>query len=282
MQVHKDVKSLKENISALKEKNLTIGFVPTMGALHLGHFSLIKTSIKSSTITIVSIFVNKLQFGPNEDFNNYPRTLEKDLNALKNMKVDAVFLPSHEELYGKSYSFAVSENNLSAKLEGAARPNFFNGVCTVVLKLFNIIRPTQSFFGQKDIQQLMIVKKMALDLNLNMKIVGCKTIRNSYGLAMSSRNQYLTNEEKRLAANIYLSLQKTKQLILNGEKYSDVVKFFTDSIKKIGLMKVDYISIARLDTFDELGDNDNLNEKNVVVSCAIFLNKIRLIDNILI
>lgn len=280
MQIFKSISDFTLWRNSIEAQN--IGFVPTMGALHLGHFSLIKTSIKSSTITIVSIFINKLQFGPNEDFNNYPRTLEKDLSALKDMKVDAVFLPSHEELYDKSYSFAVSENNLSAKLEGTARPNFFNGVCTVVLKLFNIIRPTQSFFGQKDIQQLMIVKKMALDLNLNVKIVGCKTIRNSHGLAMSSRNQYLTNEEKRLAANIYLTLQKTKQLILNGEKYSDVVKFFTNSIKKVGLMKVDYISIARLDTFDELDDNDNLNEKNVVVSCAIFLNKIRLIDNILI
>jgi len=280
LQIFKSISDFTLWRNSIESQN--IGFVPTMGALHLGHFSLIKTSIKSSTITIVSIFVNKLQFGPNEDFNNYPRTLKKDLDALKEMKVDAVFLPSHEELYDKSYSFTVSENNLSTKLEGAARPNFFNGVCTVVLKLFNIIRPTQSFFGQKDIQQLMIVKKLALDLNLNVKIVGCKTIRNSHGLAMSSRNQYLTNEEKLLAANIYLTLQKTKQLILNGEKYSDVVKFFTNSIKKIGLMKVDYISIARLDTFDELGDNDNLNEKNIVVSCAIFLNKIRLIDNILI
>ena len=211
------VKTVDEMQQASRECRMTgrkIAFVPTMGALHLGHFSLIKTSIKSSTITIVSIFVNKLQFGPNEDFNNYPRTLEKDLNALKNMKVDAVFLPSHEELYDKSYSFNVSENNLSTNLEGAARPNFFNGVCTVVLKLFNIIRPTQSFFGQKDIQQLMIVKKMALDLNLNVKIVGCKTIRNSHGLAMSSRNQYLTNEEKLLAANIYLAFnQKPQELI---------------------------------------------------------------------
>ena len=280
MKIFKSISDFTHWRNSIESQN--IGFVPTMGALHLGHFSLIKTSIKSCSITIVSIFVNKLQFGPNEDFNNYPRTLEKDLNALKEMKVDAVFLPSQEELYDKSYSFTVSENNLSTKLEGAARPNFFNGVCTVVLKLFNIIKPTQSFFGQKDIQQLMIVKKMVLDLNLNVKIIGCKTIRNSHGLAMSSRNQYLNNEEKLLAANIYLSLQKTKQLILNGEKYSDAVKFFTNTIKKIGLMKVDYISIARLDTFDELGDNDNLNEKHVVLSCAIFLNKIRLIDNIII
>ena len=259
-----------------------IGFVPTMGALHLGHFSLIKSSIESSKITIVSIFVNKLQFGPNEDFNNYPRTLEKDLEAIREMKVDAVFLPSQKVFYDKSFSFTVSENNLSKKLEGASRPNFFNGVCTVVLKLFNIIRPTQSFFGQKDIQQLMIVKKLVLDLNLNVKIVGCKTIRDNNGLAMSSRNQYLDNEERLLAANIYLSLQKTKQLILGGAKYSDAIESFTNNITKVGIMKIDYISIACINTFDELCDNDDLSEKNIVVSCAVFLNKIRLIDNIII
>ena len=265
--------------NSVKSKN--IGFVPTMGALHLGHSSLIEKSIQNNEITVVSIFVNKLQFGPKEDFHSYPRTLDDDIKILEKMKVDIVFVPTSLELYNTSFSFNVMENNLSTKLEGASRPNFFSGVCTVVLKLFNIVKPSQSFFGKKDIQQLMIIKKMVLDLNLNIDVVGCETIREKSGLALSSRNQYLNTKEKEIASNIIIFLNEAKEMILNKEKYSSVLRCFHNNVKKIDCMKVDYISIASLNTFDELSDEDSI-QKNVVVSCAIFLNNVRLIDNIII
>ena len=265
--------------NSVKSKN--IGFVPTMGALHLGHSSLIEKSIQNNEITVVSIFVNKLQFGPKEDFHSYPRTLDDDIKILEKMKVDIVFVPTSLELYNTSFSFNVMENNLSTKLEGASRPNFFSGVCTVVLKLFNIVKPSQSFFGKKDIQQLMIIKKMVLDLNLNIDVVGCETIRENSGLALSSRNQYLNTKEKEIASNIIIFLNEAKEMILNKEKYSSVLRCFHNNVKKIDCMKVDYISIASLNTFDELSDEDSI-QKNVVVSCAIFLNNVRLIDNIII
>ena len=265
--------------NSVKSKN--IGFVPTMGALHLGHSSLIEKSIQNNEITVVSIFVNKLQFGPEEDFHSYPRTLDDDIKILEKMKVDIVFVPTSLELYNTSFSFNVMENNLSTKLEGASRPNFFSGVCTVVLKLFNIVKPSQSFFGKKDIQQLMIIKKMVLDLNLNIDVVGCETIRENSGLALSSRNQYLNAKEKEIASNIIIFLNEAKEMILNKEKYSSVLRCFHNNVKKIDCMKVDYISIASLNTFDELSDEDSI-QKNVVVSCAIFLNNVRLIDNIII
>ena len=265
--------------NSVKSKN--IGFVPTMGALHLGHSSLIEKSRQNNEITVVSIFVNKLQFGPKEDFHSYPRTLDDDIKILEKMKVDIVFVPTSLELYNTSFSFNVMENNLSTKLEGASRPNFFSGVCTVVLKLFNIVKPSQSFFGKKDIQQLMIIKKMVLDLNLNIDVVGCETIRENSGLALSSRNQYLNTKEKEIASNIIIFLNEAKEMILNKEKYSSVLRCFHNNVKKIDCMKVDYISIASLNTFDELSDEDSI-QKNVVVSCAIFLNNVRLIDNIII
>ena len=280
MKIFKSITDFARWRNSIESQN--IGFVPTMGALHLGHFSLIEQSIKQNALTIVSIFVNKLQFGPNEDFNNYPRDVKKDLKALDSLGVNAVLLPSHEELYDTSFSFSVSESALSTKLEGASRPQFFNGVCTVVLKLFNIVKPNQSFFGQKDIQQLMIIKKMTLDLNLNVEIVGCKTVREKSGLAMSSRNQYLNDEEKRLASNIYKFLQESKKLILNKTQYSDVIKSFNKNIDAVGTMKVDYISIACINTFNELDDRGDLRKKDVVVSCAIFLNQVRLLDNIIL
>ncbi len=279
MKIIKSITDFTAWRNSVKSKN--IGFVPTMGALHLGHSSLIEKSIQNNEITVVSIFVNKLQFGPKEDFHSYPRTLDDDIKILEKMKVDIVFVPTSLELYNTSFSFNVMENNLSTKLEGASRPNFFSGVCTVVLKLFNIVKPSQSFFGKKDIQQLMIIKKMVLDLNLNIDVVGCETIREKSGLALSSRNQYLNTKEKEIASNIIIFLNEAKEMILNKEKYSSVLQCFHNNVKKIDCMKVDYISIASLNTFDELSDEDSI-QKNVVVSCAIFLNNVRLIDNIII
>lgn len=279
MKIIKSITDFTTWRNSVKSKN--IGFVPTMGALHLGHSFLIENSIQNNEITVVSIFVNKLQFSPKEDFTSYPRTLDEDIKILEKMKVDVVFVPTSLELYNTSFSFNVMENNLSTKLEGASRPNFFSGVCTVVLKLFNIVKPSQSFFGKKDIQQLMIIKKMVSDLNLNIDVVGCETIRENSGLALSSRNQYLNTKEKEIASNIIVFLNEAKEMILNKEKYSSVLQCFHNNVKKIDCMKVDYISISCLNTFDELSDEDAI-QKNVVISCAIFLNNVRLIDNIII
>ncbi len=260
----------------------SIGFVPTMGALHQGHLSLVRDSKQNNEITVVSIFVNQLQFSPNEDFKNYPRSVNEDLNLLEKEGVDVVLLPTHKELYSVDYGFTVSENILSKKLEGQSRPDFFNGVCTIVCKLFNIVLPTQSFFGMKDIQQLVIIKKLVRDLNFNIEIVSCETVRENNGLAMSSRNQYLSDLEKNKASQIYHCLKQAKTMVENKQNYSTIIKDFKISVEKNQEMKVDYISIANLNTFDEFNDHEDIKKTDVVISCAVFFKNVRLIDNIVI
>ena len=260
----------------------SIGFVPTMGALHQGHLSLVRDSKQNNTITVVSIFVNQLQFSPNEDFKNYPRSVNEDLNLLEKEGVDVVLLPAHKELYGIDYGFTVSENILSKKLEGQSRPDFFNGVCTIVCKLFNIVLPTQSFFGMKDIQQLIIIKKLVRDLNFNIEIVSCETVRENNGLAMSSRNQYLSDLEKNKASQIYHCLKQAKTMVKNKQNYSTIIKDFKINIEKNQEMKVDYISVANLNTFEEFNDHEDIKKTDVVISCAVFFKNVRLIDNIVI
>ena len=260
----------------------SIGFVPTMGALHQGHLSLVRDSKQNNTITVVSIFVNQLQFSPNEDFKNYPRSVNEDINLLEKEGVDVVLLPAHKELYGIDYGFTVSENILSKKLEGQSRPDFFTGVCTIVCKLFNIVLPTQSFFGMKDIQQLIIIKKLVRDLNFNIEIVSCETVRENNGLAMSSRNQYLSDLEKNKAAQIYHCLKQAKTMVKNKQNYSTIIKDFKINIEKNQEMKVDYISVANLNTFEEFNDHEDIKKTDVVISCAVFFKNVRLIDNIVI
>ena len=260
----------------------SIGFVPTMGALHQGHLSLVRDSKQNNTITVVSIFVNQLQFSPNEDFKNYPRSVNEDLNLLEKEGVDVVLLPAHKELYGIDYGFTVSENILSKKLEGQSRPDFFTGVCTIVCKLFNIVLPTQSFFGMKDIQQLIIIKKLVRDLNFNIEIVSCETVRENNGLAMSSRNQYLSDLEKNKASQIYHCLKQAKTMVKNKQNYSTIIKDFKINVEKNQEMKVDYISVANLNTFEEFNDHEDIKKTDVVISCAVFFKNVRLIDNIVI
>ncbi|MBC21336.1 MAG: pantoate--beta-alanine ligase [Candidatus Marinimicrobia bacterium] len=260
----------------------SIGFVPTMGALHQGHLSLVRNSKQNNVITVVSIFVNQLQFSPNEDFENYPRNVNEDLNLLEKEGVDVVLLPTHNELYGVDYGFTISENILSKKLEGQSRPDFFNGVCTIVCKLFNIVLPTQSFFGMKDIQQLIIIKKLVKDLNFNVEIVSCETVRENNGLAMSSRNQYLSDLEKDEASQIYHCLKQAKIMVEEKQTYSTIIKDFKINIEKNQEMKVDYVSIANLNTFDEFNDHEDIKKTDVVISCAVFFKNVRLIDNIVV
>ena len=263
-----------------------IGFVPTMGALHAGHLSLVEESKKQCAQTVVSIFVNELQFAPEEDFDKYPRTLEDDLSALKLLEVDVVFLPTAKEMYNENFSVVVNEINISKKLEGVSRPGFFAGVTTVVSKLFNLVQPSHAFFGQKDIQQLVIIKHMVHNLNYNIKVVGCDTIREKSGLAMSSRNQYLSAQQKEQSAIIYQALQLGKNMILKNQKYSTILHAMGKKIKEGKCLKVDYLSIADALFLDELSDQDSLGdmiiEKSVVISCAVYCNEVRLIDNVVI
>jgi pantoate--beta-alanine ligase len=275
------LKIFKKNIDLLKwnVKNKNIGFIPTMGALHEGHLSLIRTSKKECEKTIVSIFVNKLQFGPDEDFKKYPRTLETDLALLKKEKIDVLYIPNPKEMYPQKPSFQINEVNVSQYLEGATRPDFFSGVLMVVLKLFNLIQPTHVYFGQKDIQQLYIIKKMLSELNFPIKMREGKTIRESNGLALSSRNKYLSKAEKEEASVIYKTLKKSEQLINSGEEINTIKTYIKKRLTN-HKMKIDYISIADIDTFQEL---NTLNRRiSIVISVAVWFSTIRLIDNVII
>ena len=275
------MKIFKKNIDLLKwnVKNKNIGFIPTMGALHEGHLSLIKASKKECKKTIVSIFINKLQFGPDEDFKKYPRTLEKDIALLKKEKIDALYIPNPKEIYPQKTSFQINEVNVSQYLEGATRPGFFSGVLMVVLKLFNLVQPTHVYFGQKDIQQLYIIKKMISEFNFPIKMREGITIREDNGLAMSSRNQYLSKIEKEEASVIYKKKKKSEHLINTGGEINNIKAYMRRKLTS-DKIKIDYISIADIDTFQELNvPNKNI---NIVISVAVWFASIRLIDNIII
>ena len=255
-----------------------VGFVPTMGALHEGHLSLIKLSQKNNKHTVVSIFVNALQFAPHEDFNDYPRTLDNDIKLLVNLKIDVLFVPKESEIYPKNFSFEISENLLSKKLEGISRPGFFTGVLTIVNKLFNIVKPRDSYFGQKDFQQLALIKKMVSDLHMPVKIHSCKTIRNFNGLALSSRNNYLNDKDKMDAAIIYKSLLEAKKLIIQEKNVGPARKLLEKNLK-MSDMEIDYISVADLKNLEEIHNRCVL---PLVISVAVWFKNVRLIDNIIV
>ncbi len=224
MQIIKAPNKLTSIIKSLKKQGKTIGFVPTMGALHEGHVSLIKKARKENDIVVLSIFVNPTQFGPKEDYKKYPRNFSRDSAIAKKAGVDIIFAPSAKEMYEESFSTYVEETNLSNILEGAIRPGHFRGVTTVVLKLFNIVQPDISYFGQKDWQQAVIIKKMVKDLNLDTEIKVLPTIREKDGLAQSSRNIYLNKDEQKSATILYRSLTEAKRLIENGLTDAEEIK----------------------------------------------------------
>jgi pantoate--beta-alanine ligase len=267
--------------SELKAQGKLIGFVPTMGFLHEGHISLVKTSEEQTDITVVSIFVNPTQFAPNEDFEKYPRDFERDKKLLKEKNVDYLFYPSPKEIYPNGFKTSVEVNEIGKILEGQFRPTHFKGVTTVVALLFNVVRPHFAFFGQKDAQQSAIIKQMASDLKILTKIVICPTIREEDGLAKSSRNIYLSGQERKDALVLYKSLQKAKQMTTNGEKKVDVIisgmKEIIDSVKSSNL---DYIEFVGADNFNIVKDLKERNSYFVLIACKI--GTTRLIDNILI
>ena len=260
-----------------KKESLSVGFVPTMGALHRGHLSLIKKSIAMCHKTVVSIFLNPTQFGPNEDLESYPKTIESDIRLLRGAGVDALFLPNEKEMYNRVESVRVPESPLFKKLEGKSRPHFFFGVTTIVAKLFNVINPSHTFFGKKDAQQLIIVRRMIQKMKYSIKMIPVETERDANGLALSSRNQYLNDSQQKEASLIFKGLAKIKNNILKGEKNCRVLKkIFIDFISKNKKFNIDYISIADMETLEELIE---IPTKDYLVSTAIFFNNIRLIDN---
>ena len=257
----------------------SVGFVPTMGYLHGGHLALVKQARAENAIVVVSIFVNPTQFGPSEDLGTYPRDLDRDLKLLEKEKTDIVFVPSEEEMYLSEFSTWVDVEKVTERLEGASRPGHFRGVATVVAKLFNIVQPTKAYFGQKDAQQAIVIKRMVADLNMMVEIVVVPTVRESDGLAMSSRNTYLSPKERQAATVLFRALSLAKQLWQGGEKDADKIRQqMTSLIQGELLGKVDYVSIADADTLEELDVIDRL----ALASLAVRVGRTRLIDNMIL
>ncbi len=269
---------MQEIANKYREWSKTIGFVPTMGYLHKGHLSLVKEAKKNNDVTFVSIFVNPTQFAPNEDLDKYPRDIERDEELLKREGVDFLFYPTVENMYPDGFQTYVSVENLTQVLEGASRPTHFRGVTTVVSKLFNITKPHRAYFGKKDAQQLIVIKKMVENLNFDVEIVGLPIVRESDGLAMSSRNKYLNKKEREEAVCLYKSLQKAKEMIDKGTNDAKTIKQeMRKIIEKYEIPKIDYISINSLSELKEL---KKIEKDNTLISLAVFVGKIRLIDNL--
>lgn len=276
METISKINEARNIINKWKRQGLSIGFVPTMGCLHQGHLSLIEQARQENDKVIVSIFVNPLQFGPNEDFSRYPRSLDKDLEGCKNFGADLVFTPSLNELLPEKNLIYVDVDLLGNNLCGSSRPGHFRGVCTIVAKLFNILTPDRSYFGQKDAQQLAIISRMVKDLNFNTKIVPCPIVREADGLAMSSRNVYLTKEERKAATIISKSLTAAKSLLEQGERDSFNIKsFIIDSIKTQPLANIDYVEIVDHESLQYV----DIIEKPILIAVAVYFGKTRLIDN---
>lgn len=282
MKIISDPKKMFLYSSSLRKRGYKIGFVPTMGALHEGHTSLIRIAKKYCDKVIVSIFVNPIQFGPKEDYKRYPRNIKKDIQILKKEKVDVLFYPTVKQMFSKDFSTFVEVDGkfcLSKKLCGISRPGHFRGVATIVLKLFNIVFPDIAVFGQKDYQQQLIIKKMVKDLNLNVKIITGSIVREKDGLAKSSRNSYLSKEQRLQAPILYQSLLLAKKMVIDGEK--DASKIIAKAKKFIlqnSSFKIDYFSIVNPKTLE------NIKKVNrpVLIAVAAYLGKTRLIDNLVV
>ena len=273
----KKISTIKEFRKWRKNISGSIGFVPTMGALHEGHLSLVSNSNNICENTIVSIYINPTQFAEGEDLDTYPKKVQADLEKLSNYKVDCVFLPGNSEMYPEGINVGNYDNNLFGLLEGKSRPGFFKGVTTVVAKLFDIVEPTHAFFGMKDFQQFCIIKKMVEELNYPIQVVPCPIIREENGLAMSSRNKYLTENEFSVAATIFKALESGKKLLKDGEINVEKLKReITRIIKSEPQFKIDYVSVASGDTLEEF---EGELSGDILVSVAVFLGKTRLIDN---
>lgn len=279
MNIISDSHKLQQIFTELSKKGKVIGFVPTMGALHEGHIKLVRESKAKNDVTIVSIFVNPTQFSPSEDLAKYPRPFEKDKKLLNNEKVDYLFYPNTKTVYPAGFQTYVSINNLSSILEGKSRPGHFTGVATVVLKLFNLVQPTNAYFGQKDFQQCVVIKQMVKDLNLPININVVSTVRNKDGLALSSRNIFLNTQERSEALSLYQSLLLAKKLIAGKNKSTEFVKTKVKNyLRKYKLVRFDYIEICNPENLSPV----KVVSKKAVILIAAYVGKTRLIDNIII
>ncbi len=260
-----------------RELDRTIGLVPTMGALHEGHLSLVREARRMCDVVVVSVFVNPAQFGPGEDFEHYPRDLTKDTALLTDYNVDFIFAPPIEEIYPKGFSSYVNVEGLSEQLEGTTRPGHFRGVATVVTILLNVVRPDFAFFGQKDGQQAIIIRRLVRDLALDSEIIVLPTVREDSGLAMSSRNLYLKPEEQEAAAVIHQALAKAKETYKAGERHgTKLTELVRTIIEAEPRVRVDYVSITDGETLEKL---DKLDERPMLIAVAAYVGKTRLIDN---
>jgi pantoate--beta-alanine ligase len=260
-----------------REQDKTIGLVPTMGALHEGHLSLVREARRMCDVVVVSVFVNPAQFGPGEDFEKYPRDLTKDIALLTDYNVDYIFAPTVDEIYPKGFSTYVTVEGLSEQLEGSSRPGHFRGVATVVTILLNTVRPDFAFFGQKDAQQALVIRRLVKDLAFDTEIVVLPTVREDSGLAISSRNLYLTGEEQQAATVIHRALKAAKNAYKDGERsagrLADLVR---STIENEPRARLDYVSISDAETLERL---DKLDERPILVALAAYIGKTRLIDN---
>jgi pantoate--beta-alanine ligase len=255
-----------------------VGFVPTMGYLHEGHLSLVRRAREENETVVVSIFVNPTQFGPKEDFKSYPRDTERDLGLLEPL-TDICFMPESAEIYPPGFDSWVEPGAIASRLEGAARPGHFRGVTTVVAKLFNIVRPDRAYFGQKDAQQLAVIKKMVADLNMNLAVVACPTVREPDGLAMSSRNTYLNAVQREAAVVLHRALNLAGKRWKQGEKDAGTIRHeMTELIEKEPLAEIDYVSVADTATLKEI----HRLKPPALVSLAVRFGKTRLIDNVVL
>jgi len=279
MKTIKNIAAMKKAVHSLKSKGRTIGLVPTMGYLHQGHLSLVRSSLQQTDHTVVSIFINPTQFGPTEDYQEYPRDIKRDVNILEKKGVDFLFAPEVKEVYPEGYKTYVEVDELQDRLCGRSRPGHFRGVCTVVLKLFNIVKPDLAFFGQKDAQQAIILKKMVKDLNLDVKIKVLPIVRDKNGLALSSRNTYLSPAQRKAALSLSSGLKEAERMISKGERKAEkIINRIREIIEKEPLAHIDYVEMVEL---EELNPITEINQ-DVLIALAVFIGRVRLIDNVLI
>ncbi|MGL5352401.1 MAG: pantoate--beta-alanine ligase [Clostridium sp.] len=276
MRVINNIKETREQVKKWIREGLSVGFVPTMGYLHEGHKSLIEKAFSENDRVVVSIFVNPIQFGPKEDLSSYPRDLESDKKLCKEAGADIIFKPENTEMYFDDFSTYVDINGLSEELCGKSRPIHFRGVCTVVSKLFNIVPANRAYFGEKDAQQLAVIKRMVRDLDFDIEIVGCPIVREKDGLAKSSRNSYLSEEERSAAVILSKSLNLGKSLLNNGERNCEVIKnAIIENLSKEKLAKIDYVQVVDSLSMKVVEKVEN----SILVAIAVNIGKTRLIDN---
>lgn len=279
MKIAETVKEVREQVKEWRREGLSVGLVPTMGYLHEGHKSLIDRAVEENDRVVVSVFVNPIQFGPSEDLASYPRDLERDASLCEKAGADLVFHPADEEMYFDDFCTYVDMDDLTKGLCGKTRPTHFRGVCTVVSKLFHIVLPDRAYFGQKDAQQLAVVRRMVRDLNFDLEIVGCPIVREEDGLAKSSRNTYLSEAERKAAVILHKGLEEGEKMLRHGEKDTKkIVGRIREVIEREPLAKIDYVEMVDWDTLKPV----ETVEGEVLTAAAVYIGKTRLIDNVIV